>query len=475
MKNFLVLNKTAEPKYALLTGDKAFTDQGPDGSFFNDETQQTGGTRQVISHAPYKEPTKVMKADDMSEMELEGQFLVEIDGVVVPHIFNADDLGLYFTEERGLAIVFEGGSEPWIPGMFSDRVTARHVNGEILEGVSTETGWGVNLLARTGNTYAKIAAPFDGALTLPKGGFENLVASPDGRFILMSERVDPMIREGAETDLGDLSIYDSNSGMFVGLVGADITIHEAVFFGNARKFLAVRDDKTIHICELSLDGTVFNKVTTIQQENGYISGFNVDKYGTQLHLAYAELINDIRHVKLRSFTLGEDGGILDEMTVTGPLLDHSTGGFGGGSVNGDWIDVSGTFLINVDNLIFTVKVDPDAKTAETDQLPIVGNVSNIALIRRPTLSGADFFVMDNDFNYKVYGFDAGTSILQELKAATSLGFRVSMGRGATSTVADNVLVHSAYDPDPAPGTPSSFVRITEFDASNNITILNVAE
>lgn len=466
MKNLVVLNKTDTPKYALLTGVQAFTDQGPEGTFFSDKTQKFGGTRQVISQEAFKAPTKLVKSGEMAPVDMEGQFVVEINGVVVPFIFKAEDLGDYFNEGDGntTGLIFESADAgPWVAGQLANLSSPIKEN-TLAQAITTPDGWGLSLVVPVEGTdgYARQMSPKP--LTLPKVGLRSTYGNFDGMFVAM-------VSETSEPGAGasQMKILNLQNGNMVIVGEADGEVIRDVKF--TEKFVLITTDKALFYSKIEPDGsTILNH--SFMPNKGYAS-YNDIVANNKLLLTVVSAVGadgNSRDVSLRAVKLGVNGEVESPISaygIGGYLANFNTG-FGGGVVSNKIIEVTeDAFLLPLDNELILCKVDHGNKTIITSKLATTGTTA--VKMRDVTFGVIDVLTLSTPDKYTVSRIDVGPGTSTVVKPMSDLGFMAFTDVDSLIHMENSKIAFNGY----APGVDGGVLHIANFDSNNVLT--NFAE
>ena len=473
MKKFVVLNKTAEDKYALLTGDQAFLDQGPEGTFFSDNTQKFGGTRQVISQEAFKAPTKLVKSGEMAPVDMEGQFVVEINGVAVPFIFNAEDLPDYFNDGDGntTGLVFELSEEEWLAGDWATIAQAFGTTGNILRAQTTDAGWGIKEIGKDDlnpGEYEYINNLALAKVTIPKFPIGNIFSSKTGKVVwLASSKLDGQFATANTL----YNVVDDTP------IGLDFTVNKAervVFFGANEDMVGVMDDSKVVRIGKNVSG-FFTQTDGYTPDLDWVSGLSVTPDGKALVVLANTPLQNTRQIALDVLAVDANGLLENNRApyvVSGDLVGYESP-FGGGAFDMDPIYASDTkVIIPLDGQLLACVIDHTAKTVTTSFLPL-SNLSNVTLLRKTSEGVVELFCMGANFTYTVQRYNADTEVLTQLKASTPIGADLLSGYGGTVQLEEGILLLNTY----ASGAPGEGVfytpKVAVFDVSNNITFAKI--
>lgn len=467
MKNLVVLNKTDTPKYALLTGDQAFLDQGPEGTFFSDNTQKFGGTRQVISQEAYKAPTKLVKSGEMEPVEMVGQFVIEVDGVIVPYIFNAEDLPDFFSEEADRGLIFElAGGGPWVVG---DWFLTSQVVGSteaFVRPITTANGWGIKPVVKdldVPNQYIYGNNPTLDKVTLGKVPFSLSFSSRLGSYIWLASGTD-------DNDRAYNTLYNLESDFPVTISQGFNVVNRVVFFGGDEDKMAVIDDWS-QVVILKTTGNTATRTDGFSPDEGFVGGVTVTPDYNAVMVLTNKPLNNTRAITLSVLPIDENGVFTDNRTpyaVTGDLVGYESG-FGGAEFDNDPIFITSTdVLLPFDGKLLLCKIDHVAKSVETIFLPPLQANANPTYLRNVSPGVAEILLIDNNFNYSVQRISASTITVTEVKGLTPLGTKVLSGFGGIGYLEDNRLLLNTYD-DSGNFEP----KVAIFDGANNVTFATI--
>lgn len=469
MKNLVVLNKTDTPKYALLTGDQAFLDQGPEGTFFSDNTQKFGGTRQVISQEAFKAPTKLVKSGEMTPVDMEGQFVVEINGVAVPFIFNAEDLPDYFNDGEGntTGLVFElVGDGEWIAGDWFMTSQVMGSTDAFVRPVTNANGWGIKLVAKDDtvlNQYKYANIPAIDKVTLGKVPFSLSFSSRTGNYIWLASGTD-------DNDRAYNTLYNLDSDFPVNITQGFNVVNRVNFFGADEDKMAVIDDWS-QVIILKTTGNTATRTDGFSPDEGFVGGVTVTPDYNAVMVLTNKPLNNTRAITLSVLPIDENGVFTDNRTsyaVTGDLVGYESG-FGGAEFDNDPIFITSTdVLLPFDGKLLLCKIDHVAKSVETIFLPPLQANANPTYLRDVSPGVAEILLIDNNFNYSVQRISASTITVTEVKGLTPLGTKVLSGFGGIGYLEDNRLLLNTYD-DSGNFEP----KVAIFDGANNVTFATI--